>query len=65
MPTKSEKQAKTMRAAAHNPEFAKKVGIPVDVAKEFVEADKKKADAEKKKKGHASSKLTARYGKEA
>lgn len=64
MPTKSEKQAKTMRAAAHSPKFAKKVGIPVDVAKEFVEADKKKAEDEKKK-GHASSKLTARYGKEA
>lgn len=44
MPSKSEKQARTMRAAAHDPEFAKKMGIDQDVAKEFVEADKKKAE---------------------
>lgn len=31
-----------MQAAAHNPEFAKKAGISQDVAREFVEADKKK-----------------------
>lgn len=41
MPSKSKKQEKTMRAAAHNPAFAKKVGIPVSVAKEFSKADKK------------------------
>jgi hypothetical protein len=29
-----------MRAAAHDPAFAKKVGVPVRVAKEFVAADK-------------------------
>lgn len=40
MPSKSEKQARTMAAAAHNPKFAKKVGIPVDVAKDFNKADK-------------------------
>lgn len=28
-----------MAAAAHNPAFAKKVGIPVKVAKEFNKAD--------------------------
>jgi len=28
MPSKSPKQARTMAAAAHNPSFAKKVGIP-------------------------------------
>lgn len=39
MPSVSAKQAKTMRAAAHNPAFAKKVGIPVSVAKEFNAAD--------------------------
>lgn len=44
MPSKSEKQARTMRAAAHDPEFAKKMGIDQEVAKEFVEADKKKAE---------------------
>lgn len=40
MPSKSEKQAKLMRAAAHNKDFADEVGIDQDVAKEFVEADK-------------------------
>jgi hypothetical protein len=29
-----------MNAAAHNPAFAKKVGVPVKVAKEFTQADK-------------------------
>jgi len=29
-----------MTAAAHNPAFAKKVGIPTKVAKEFNRADK-------------------------
>lgn len=28
-----------MAAAAHNPKFAKKVGVPVGVAKEFNKAD--------------------------
>lgn len=40
MPSKTAKQARTMRAAAHNPAFAKKVGIPQSVAKDFAEADK-------------------------
>jgi len=34
-----------MAAAAHNPKFAKKVGVPTKVAKEF-----NKADASKKKR---------------
>ena len=41
MPSKSAKQARTMAAAAHNPSFAKKVGIPQKVAKEFNRADTK------------------------
>ena len=36
----SQAQFRTMAAAAHNPEFAKKVGISRDVAKEFHSADK-------------------------
>jgi hypothetical protein len=40
MPSKSKAQANLMRAAAHNPAFAKKVGIPAKVAKEFTKADK-------------------------
>lgn len=39
MPSKSPEQARMMAAAAHNPSFAKKVGIPVSVAKEFNQAD--------------------------
>jgi len=39
MPSTTPKQARTMAAAAHSPEFAKKVGIPQNVAKEFNEAD--------------------------
>lgn len=39
MPSTSEKQARTMAAAAHDPAFAKKVGIPQSVAKDFNEAD--------------------------
>lgn len=42
MPSKSKKQARTMRAAAHNPAFAKKMGIPMTVAREFMDEDKKR-----------------------
>lgn len=43
MPSKSSRQERMMRAVAHDAEFAKKVGIPQSVGKEFNEADKKKA----------------------
>jgi hypothetical protein len=43
MPSVSKAQAKLMAAAAHNPEFAKKVGVPTKVAKEFNAADKGKS----------------------
>lgn len=36
MPTRSAKQERLMQAVAHNPSFAKKVGIPQSVGKEFV-----------------------------
>jgi hypothetical protein len=39
MPSKSPKQARLMAAAAHSPKFAKKVGVPAKVAKEFNRAD--------------------------
>lgn len=39
MPSKTRKQARTMAAAAHNPAFAKKVGIPQKVAQDFNQAD--------------------------
>lgn len=50
MPSKSPKQKRTMQAAAHNKGFAKKMGIPQSVAKEYVSADKKKAEHKKGKK---------------
>ena len=40
MPSTSKRQARMMAAAAHNPAFAKKVGVPAKVAKEFNKADK-------------------------
>ena len=42
MPSKSEKQAKLMRAAAHSPKVAKAAQVPQKVAKEFVKADQAK-----------------------
>ena len=40
VPATSAKQKKFMDAAAHNPAFAKKAGVPVKVAKEFSKASK-------------------------
>jgi hypothetical protein len=42
MPSTSKKQHNFMAAIAHNPGFAKKVGIPQSVGKEFNNADKGK-----------------------
>lgn len=39
MPSVSKKQANFMAAVAHNPSFAKKVGVPKSVGKEFNDAD--------------------------
>ena len=47
MPSKSPSQHNLMAAVAHNPAFAKKVGIPSKVGKEFVRADKRMADGGK------------------
>jgi hypothetical protein len=41
MPVKSEKQRRFMAAVANNPEFAKKVGVPTKVGKEFMKTTKK------------------------
>ena len=40
MPAKSKKQKAFMDAAAHNPAFAKKAGVPTSVAKDFSESSK-------------------------
>ena len=42
MPSVSKKQHNLMEAVAHNPAFAKKVGIKQSVGKEFAAADKGK-----------------------
>jgi hypothetical protein len=42
MPSKSKSQERLMAAAAHNKAFAKKVGVPQKVAKEYNRADKRK-----------------------
>jgi hypothetical protein len=42
MPAVSKKQERFMQAVAHSPKFAKKAGVPVKVAKEFVAEDKKR-----------------------
>ena len=49
MPSKSPSQARLMAAAAHNPKFAKKVGVPQSVGKEFNKADAKTGILRKKK----------------
>ena len=43
MPSKSKAQHNLMAAVAHNPAFAKKVGIKQSVGKEFASADKGKS----------------------
>ena len=40
-----------MRAVAHNPQFAKKAGVPQSVGKEFAAADKRKALVKALKRG--------------
>jgi len=42
MPSTSKKQHNFMAAIANSPSFAKKVGVPTSVGKEFVTADKGK-----------------------
>jgi hypothetical protein len=42
VPAKSKKQERFMQAVANNPEFAKKVGVPTKVGKEFTKKPKSK-----------------------
>ena len=50
MPSTSDKQRRFMAAAAHDPEIAKRAGIPQKVAREFNQADKGKKLAEAMKR---------------
>jgi hypothetical protein len=49
MPSTSKAQARLMAAAAHDPKFAKRAGVPVKVAKEFNKADAKSGILRKRK----------------
>lgn len=50
MPSKSASQARLMAAVAHNPAFAKKVGVPQSVGRDFNKADAKTGILRKKRK---------------
>lgn len=56
MPSKSKAQKRLMAAAAHDPAFAKKVGVPVSVAKEFNRADATLSGGVHKRGGRLPSK---------
>ena len=47
MPTVSKKQEKFMQAVANNPKFAKKVGVPTSVGKEFTKSGGGMAESKK------------------
>jgi len=57
MPSKSKAQHNLMAAVAHNAAFAKKVGIPQSVGKDFNAADK----GRKFSRGGDMTKLTAKH----
>jgi hypothetical protein len=47
VPAKSAKQERFMQAVAHNPKFAKKVGVPTKVGKEFTKSEGGMAESKK------------------
>lgn len=62
MPSTSPKMARTMAGAAHDPSFAKKMGIPQAVAKEFNQADARTGILRKKKKNNPAPPPTGGNG---
>ena len=71
MPTVSKKQERFMQAVAHNPAFAKKVGVPTKVGKEFTKSEGGMAESKKmvgkevmfmKKKGAPKSMIKHEMG---
>ena len=65
MPSTSKKQQNFMAAIAHNPAFAKKVGVPQSVGKEFNQADKGKKFKEGGAMKHEDIKLDKKIVKKA
>ena len=57
MPSVSAKQEKFMRAVAHSPKFAKKVGVPQSVGREFEMKDKEMKDMKKMGRGMAKAEM--------
>jgi hypothetical protein len=55
MPSKSSAQHRLMEAVAHDPKFAKKVGIPQSVGQDFAAADKARSDKGVLRSRHPSS----------
>jgi hypothetical protein len=55
MPSTSAKQEKFMRAVAHSPKFAKKVGVPQSVGKEFEMKDMEGKMMKKEGRGMAKA----------
>ena len=49
MPSKTPRMARFMAAISHDAEFAKKIGVPQSVGKEFNDADKGTGILKKKK----------------
>ncbi len=49
MPSKSKKQHDFMQAVSHSVEFARKVGVPQSVGREYVREDKKKNKSHERK----------------
>ncbi len=64
MPSKTKKQAKLMAAAAHDPAFAKKVGVPQKVAEEFNHADERTGILKGKHPARKSQSKRSQAGKE-
>jgi hypothetical protein len=60
MPSHSKKQHNFMEAIAHSPSFAKKVGVPQSVGRDYAEADK----GRKFSKGGDMAESRAMIGKE-
>ena len=60
MPSTSNKMARTMAAAAHDEEFAEKMGIKQSVAREFNEADAESGRLSRAMKGRRKGKNALR-----
>ena len=62
MPTVSDKQERFMQAVAHSPKFAKKVGVPQSVGKEFTMKKMAKGGMSASKMGAVKTAAPSRDG---